>query len=517
MKKNYLFLLLLMTGYANAAIIYVNKNATGANNGSSWTNAYTTIEAAFANSIVGDKIWIAQGVYKPTGTTRSTTYNIPNGVEVYGSFAGTETNVNQRDFSNGPTTTLNGDINTVGVQTDNCWSVVKFTNVSSLTIFDGFKIINGYNNSSTYGGAIYNSGGQPTIRNCEMIANYATDGGAFGNATTEANVTTLINCKIRNNSATEGGAIFNQSGTLKLIDCDITSNTAGYGGAIHVEFDHVIIDRSIFSGNSASANGGVVYLDNTDSSIEFYNSLIVGNFAPEKSVMGMNSAVSNVNISKIIGCTIANNRNTGTNPNSSFIIVMPYNGGYFQNNIMTNNTSPRVLLNGYVSNCIIDQTIAANSTANLSTVAPTFVNPYNPAAAPFAHDDYDYRLATGSAGINGGSNGFIHALYTLDLDGNPRTYDTTVDIGAYEYNPSLSLVDVVAKNNISVYPNPSSGMLNFTNISEDFSFEIYSVTGAIVKKGIVTTANATLNVSELNPGVYIVKTSTNDVIRVVKK
>jgi len=97
-----------MTSYANAAIIYVNKNATGANNGSSWTNAYTTIEAAFANSIVGDKIWIAQGVYKPTGTTRSTTYNIPNGVEVYGSFAGTETNVNQRDFSNGPTTTLNG-------------------------------------------------------------------------------------------------------------------------------------------------------------------------------------------------------------------------------------------------------------------------------------------------------------------------------------------------------------------------------------------------------------------------
>ena len=51
MKKNYLFLLLLMTSYANAAIIYVNKNATGANNGSSWTNAYTTIEAAFANSV----------------------------------------------------------------------------------------------------------------------------------------------------------------------------------------------------------------------------------------------------------------------------------------------------------------------------------------------------------------------------------------------------------------------------------------------------------------------------------
>ena len=108
-------------------------------------------------------------------------------------------------------------------------------------------------------------------------------------------------------------------------------------------------------------------------------------------------------------------------------------------------------------------------------------------------------------------------ILVFDLDGNPRTYDTTVDIGAYEYNPSLSLVDVVAKNNISVYPNPSSGMLNFTNISEDFSYEIYSVTGALVKKGIVTTANATLNVSELNAGVYIVKTSINDVIRVVKK
>lgn len=516
MKKNYLFLLLLMTSYANAAIIYVNKNATGANNGSSWTNAYTTIEAAFANSIVGDKIWIAQGVYKPTGTTRSTTYNIPNGVEVYGSFAGTETNVNQRDFSNGPTTTLNGDINTVGVQTDNCWSVVKFTNVSSLTIFDGFKIINGYNNSSTYGGAIYNSGGQPTIRNCEMIANYATDGGAFGNATTEANVTTLINCKIRNNSATEGGAIFNQSGTLKLINCDVTSNTAGYGGAIHVEFDHVIIDRGIFSGNSASASGGVVYLDNSDTSIEFNNSLLVGNFAPEKSVMGMNSPVSNTNISKFIGCTIVNNRNTGTNPNSSFIIVLPYNNGYFQNNIMTNNTSPRVLLNGYVSNCVIDQTIAANSTANLSTTTPTFINANNPTAAPFAHDDYNYRLASGSVGINGGSNGFISPLYTLDLNGTTRIYDTTVDVGAYEFNPSLGIDDVEEKNRINVYPNPTNGIVNFVGITGDFGYEIYSITGALVKKGIVTTTS-TLNISDLNAGVYIVKTSTYEAIRLVKK
>jgi hypothetical protein len=517
MKKIYLILTLFFISQLNAAIIYVDKNAVGNNNGTTWANAYTSIELAFSNSIVGDKIWVAQGVYKPTGTLRTTAYNIPNGVEVYGSFVGNETAINQRNFTNGPTTTLNGDINSVGVNTDNCYSVVKFTNVSSLTVFDGFKIINGYNNSSSTasGGAISNIGGQPHIRNCEFLANFAINGGAIGNSTTLANITTITSCKITNNSSSlDGGAIYNNSGTLKLIDCDISSNTAPYGGAINVQFDVVLVDRCKLSGNSASITGGVVYLDNADSKIEMYNSLLVGNFAPEKSVMGMNSPVSNTNLSKIIGCTIVNNRNTETNPNSSFIIVMPYNNGIFQNNILTNNISPRVLLNGYVNNCIIDEIFVANSSSNVTTTAPIFINPNIAAQAPFQHNNFDYKLSNNSNGINAGNNTYVSPLYNFDLNGTTRIYDTTVDIGAYE-SATLN-TEEAALNLVKCYPNPTTNRITLNPINSEMKYSIFSVNGTLIKEGSVTTQNEEIDLSSFESGIYLLKTSVGETIKIIK-
>lgn len=517
MKKIYLFVLLLFITNLQAATIYVDKDATGNNNGTSWANAYTSIELAFGNSIVGDKIWIKQGVYKPFGTLRATTFDIPNGVEVYGSFSGTETALNQRDLSNGPTTTLNGDIGAVGVQTDNCYNVVKFTNVSSLTIFDGFKVINGYNNSTlTNGGAIYNYGGQPTIRNCELIANYGFYGGAVGS--TSGSIAKFISCKITNNSAIRGGAIFNEAGTVHLIDCDISNNSStSTGGAIYVDFNEVTINRCVLSGNSSATTGGVIHLGGSTTSTQIYNSLIVGNFADEESVMSMTSPASNSSVSRIIGCTIANNRNTDTNPNSSFIVTMPYNHGYFQNNIMTNNISPRVLLNGYVSNCIIDQIIASNSSTNLTTVAPTFVNPNTALAAPFNHADYDYRLTDASTGLNAGDNAFVNPVYNLDLDGNSRINDVTVDIGAYE-KATLGTIDYVnANQKLSVYPNPVNEIIHFKDFVSEFGYKVYNTNGQLITEGNVDHAEQTLNFSSYSNGLYFLITSQGDSIKFIKK
>ena len=47
------------------AQVYVNVAATGAHNGSSWTNAYTNLKDAITNTSSGE-IWVAQGDYMPT-------------------------------------------------------------------------------------------------------------------------------------------------------------------------------------------------------------------------------------------------------------------------------------------------------------------------------------------------------------------------------------------------------------------------------------------------------------------
>jgi hypothetical protein len=82
-------------------ILRVKSGATGANNGSSWANAYPNLQAALTAAVNGDEIWVAAGIYKPTLTTtagdaRTATFQLKNGVELYGGFAGNETSRNQR-------------------------------------------------------------------------------------------------------------------------------------------------------------------------------------------------------------------------------------------------------------------------------------------------------------------------------------------------------------------------------------------------------------------------------------
>jgi hypothetical protein len=80
-----------------ARIIYVKNSATGSNNGTSWTNGFTTLQPSLDEAVAGDHIWVAQGNYLPTST-----YNIPqptsrhkhfrmkNNLGIFGGFAGTE-------------------------------------------------------------------------------------------------------------------------------------------------------------------------------------------------------------------------------------------------------------------------------------------------------------------------------------------------------------------------------------------------------------------------------------------
>jgi hypothetical protein len=44
--------LVVLTFSLAPAVVYVNKNATGANNGNSWTDAYTTIQAGIDDADV---------------------------------------------------------------------------------------------------------------------------------------------------------------------------------------------------------------------------------------------------------------------------------------------------------------------------------------------------------------------------------------------------------------------------------------------------------------------------------
>jgi len=74
--------------------IYVDADATGAGNGSSWGDAYNYLQDALAAAQSGDEIWVAKGIYKPdqgatqTPGDRTAAFHLLNGVAIYGGFAG---------------------------------------------------------------------------------------------------------------------------------------------------------------------------------------------------------------------------------------------------------------------------------------------------------------------------------------------------------------------------------------------------------------------------------------------
>src|SRR5262249_15352531 len=97
--------------YAAGTIVYVDASASGTGDGSSWADAYPSLADALAGAASGTEIWVAKGTYKPTsGTDRNATFQLKNGVAVYGGFAGGETQRDGRDWQTN-VATLSGDLN----------------------------------------------------------------------------------------------------------------------------------------------------------------------------------------------------------------------------------------------------------------------------------------------------------------------------------------------------------------------------------------------------------------------
>ena len=102
-----------------SGIIYVNQNATGSNDGSSWENAYTDLQPALERAEANQEVWVAAGTYFPTAEVdREQSFVINNGIQVYGGFAGTETELSQRNILENRVT-LSGDIGAEGDRADN--------------------------------------------------------------------------------------------------------------------------------------------------------------------------------------------------------------------------------------------------------------------------------------------------------------------------------------------------------------------------------------------------------------
>ncbi len=448
-----LLLFLLLSLKSEAAVHYVNGGleTDPVPTGQSWATAWTSIDDAMAAATEGDEIWVAQGVYKEFVVLK-------NGVALYGGFNGTETNLDQRNFT-WNITTIFGD---GGTNTNNVVTIENATN--TLTRLDGFNI---EKNPLTVGSAIYTTNASPWIANNRIVGLSNSLQGAVYCSGGKPVITynTLANNGIAYFDSTSlsqkylGGGIKCDSTEALIIRNIIVGNMAQVGGGIYVEGGSPRIEGNTVNANAASSfAGGICCWKTTDA-------VVINNIVNANMVLGSSSTYSGAGISAVhaTNVLIANNVILGNSitfraslapRGGSGVYCGENSSGKIVNNTVLHNrggdtggiygkTNQVVIANNIVAynssgiggaldlplfnNCIFD-----NGTANLVNIPiPPETNGNLFADPALAGDAWypDWHLLPESPCRSMGSISFVANDWT-DIDGEPREWDRIVDIGA---------------------------------------------------------------------------------------
>jgi len=236
-------------------IIYVDADAYGANDGSSWANAYNYLQDALVYASSNpevNEVWVAAGIYTPDKSSnnpggsgdRTETFQLIKGVGLYGGYAGFgASELNERDVE-AYETILSGDLNgddgpSFANYDENSYYVVTGSGTDETAVLDGFIITGGNDQGNKCqqrnGSGMYvYKGSALTVRNCRFIGNIAGEGGSLY----IGGMVTLTNCMFSENSAEySGGGISNSDSdgnTTEPIPVDLDRAPRIVGDAVDI-------------------------------------------------------------------------------------------------------------------------------------------------------------------------------------------------------------------------------------------------------------------------------------------
>jgi len=244
------------SGTVQADVIYVDADAAGAHDGSSWTDAHNFLQPALLSAVSGDEIRIAQGIYKPdqgtavTAGDREATFQLISGVAVQGGYAGFgEPNPDARDISLYETI-LTGDLAgddgpDFANNAENSYHVLTVSGTDATALLDGVTITAGNaNGSGIYGdgSGMYNDQGSTTLKDCTFKENWASSGGGGGMYNGNNSSSSLTDCTFIGNWP-DGMDNYDSSPTLN--NCTFSANFKG----VHNGNSNPTLNDCTFSGN----------------------------------------------------------------------------------------------------------------------------------------------------------------------------------------------------------------------------------------------------------------------------
>jgi hypothetical protein len=316
--------LLLVGDPWEGGILHVDAQARGANDGSSWANALTSLQDALALARPGAEIRVAQGVYTPdrglgiTRGDRAATFRLISGLTLRGGYAGSAAPDPDARDTEAYTTILSGDLqaNDLPVadpanlwkepsRADNSRHVLTATGLAATAVLEGVQVRGGYasdpaaaGSDDLRGAGLLVSGASLTLRHCTFSDNWASgDGGALyannsghleltdGTFRGNGAGTNVGGSAVQGNALGDlgqargtGGAIRRDGmGELFLWGCIFENNFAGsQGGAVDNDKGSVTLVRCWFLRNHAgNAGGGALW--NSEGQVSAFNCLFTAN------------------------------------------------------------------------------------------------------------------------------------------------------------------------------------------------------------------------------------------------
>jgi len=388
--------------------IFVNDDAAGDNNGTSWANAYNKLEDALANTGACPEInvWVAAGTYVP-GTMRTSTFDVPANVKLIGGLAGTEGigfDISSRDAGYVATnlTILSGDVDgndaaspVVDPQTeimgDNAYTVVTLQN--GVLDFSGFTV---------------------TAGKADAAGNTAPLGWKSGAGVLNMGSPEMYELMINGNYAKTGAGIYNNG--------EGTGNSAS-----------PMMNNITFMANYSEFDGAGLYNDGRaggDASPMVTNGVFMGNKSGSASAGAYNNGrIGGTSAPTYMMCTFAGNEapNGGTAMvNDEADVTLAMVNMYDNNDGAGNQASPIVDFNSTVT--ISDSNVEGYYQNQMNQDPAFMVAP----APNTAVTTWDLSLKSSSPLIGMGNNTDVPAWITKDRAGNARIQEGTIDIGAYE-------------------------------------------------------------------------------------
>lgn len=272
--------------------LFVNYQAQGLGDGTSWDNAFLELADAlfYANNNPGvSEIWVANGIYHPlfdhtykdSGegyNPRDNVFMLLPGIKLYGGFVGDETSVAERDlkisagseFTSVPgvdfATILSGDIfdnDYTGNTGENTYHVVFSAGVDGASL-DGFVVAGG------------NANGDESVTVNEQTIPRTIGGGiAVFNSSPSLN-----NVLIADNYALSGSAIYGSGSDFVLTNALVIYNNASEYGTIYINKSSPVITNATITANTVNTNGGGIVFNGSSTEAAIRNTIVYGNEAP---------------------------------------------------------------------------------------------------------------------------------------------------------------------------------------------------------------------------------------------